>query len=86
MTSSNPRHQVEPAVTEELEQVLTRMEQRIDVTQFVPGLRVRRALARVRPPFSAVIDPAVIDPAVGSDQQAARAVAPRRNRRQLHLV
>ena len=74
------------AVRQHLDRVACGYVQRIDVTQFVPGLRVRRALARVRPPFSAVIDPAVIDPAVGSDQKAARAVAPRRNRRQLHLV
>jgi len=68
------------AVRQHLDRVACGYVQRIDVTQYVPGARVRRALARVRPPFSAVIEPGV-----GTVRHAASAVAPQRNRRKLHL-
>lgn len=68
------------AVRQHLDRVACSYVQRIDVTQYVPGVRVRRALARIRPPFSAVIDPGV-----GSERHATGAVAPHRNRRLLHL-
>jgi hypothetical protein len=68
------------AVRQHLDRVACGYVQRIDVTQFVPGARLRRALARVRPPFSAVIDPGV-----RSELQAGQAIVPRRNRRGRHL-
>lgn len=71
----------EEAVRQHLDRVACSYVHRLDVTQFVPGVRVRRVLARFRPPFAAVIE---------HEQRDASDVAPlaaaRRNRRHLHLV
>lgn len=64
------------AVRQHLDRVACACVERIDLTQFVPGVRVRRALARWRPPFIAAIEPGATDLA-----QAQAAVTGRRNRR-----
>ena len=45
------------AVRQHLDRVACGYVQRIDITQFLPGERTRRAMARLRPPFSAALDP-----------------------------
>lgn len=64
------------AVRQHLDRVACGYVQRLDVTQFVPGVRARRALARVRPPFTAALEPPAVVPGAASD-----GVARRRNRR-----
>jgi hypothetical protein len=68
------------AVRQHLDRVACGYVHRIDVTQFVPGARMRRAFARVRPPFSAFIDLGA-----RTEGKPVQAVAPRRNRRRPHL-
>ena len=64
------------AVRQHLDRVACAYVQRIDLTQFLPGVRVRRVMARWRPPFAAAIEPGETDLA-----QAQAAVTGRRNRR-----
>ena len=64
------------AVRQHLDRVACAYVERIDLTQFVPGVRARRVLARWRPPFAAAIEPGETDLA-----QAQAAVTGRRNRR-----
>jgi hypothetical protein len=65
------------AVRQHLDRVACGYVQRLDVTQFVPGARVRRIVAaRFRPPLAAAIEAPLVAPAVASD-----GVARRRNRR-----
>lgn len=64
------------AVRQHLDRVACGYVQRLDVTQFMPGARARRVLARVRPPFTTALEvPAEVPGA------AADGVAKRRNRR-----
>jgi len=63
------------AVRQHLDRVACGYVQRLDITQFVPGARVRRAVAKLRPPFTALDAPTSV-PGVMSDGQARR-----RNRR-----
>lgn len=65
------------AVRRHLDRVACSYVQRIDVTQFFPGVRARRLLARVRPPFTAAIEPGV-----QASAAAPPAAATRRNRHQ----
>lgn len=68
------------AVRQHLDRMACSYVQRLDVTQFVPGARLRRVLARVRPPFAA----AVLDPGASPGGAAPAAAAARRNRRRPH--
>lgn len=64
------------AVRQHLDRVACGYVQRLDVTQFLPGRRVRRIAGRLREPFTAVLDhPGDRAGATGA------VVAPRRNRR-----
>lgn len=64
------------AVRRHLDRVACGYVQRLDVTQFLPGKRVRRAVARFRPPFTAALEQSSAVPS-----GATRASASRRNRR-----
>ena len=64
------------AVCQHLDRVACGYVQRLDVTQFAPGVRTRRMLARVRPPFAASFQVPAEVPGAASD-----GVAIRRNRR-----
>lgn len=64
------------AVRQHLDRVACGYVQRLDVTQFVPGARVRRAVARLRPPFAAALEEPAVVPRAATD-----GVAQRRNRR-----
>jgi hypothetical protein len=64
------------AVRQHLDRVACGYVARIDLTQFVPGVRARAALARFRPPFTAAIDDPVEHGAVLVTQRRNRRVVP----------
>jgi hypothetical protein len=64
------------AVRQHLDRVACGYVQRLDVTQCLPGKRVRRAVARFRPPFTTALEEPSAVPGVATD-----GVASRRNRR-----